>query len=69
MEIVTEIVNPASALAECEREEREGKRERAERGENTNAAFSRQAGGINALRKRNSTFLCKNRRGLAIFRA
>lgn len=57
--------------------EREGGRKLKERknrkekrpGENTNAAFSRQARGISALCKRNLTFLCKDRRGSAIFRA
>lgn len=51
MEIVTEIVNPGHPRIRTERtrkskrtrSEREGVRERERRGENTNAAFSRQA--------------------------
>lgn len=74
MEIVTEIVNLTSARGTRTKErERERKlketKSKKKTGENTNAAFSRQAGGISALCKRNLTFLCKDRRGSAIFRA
>lgn len=53
---------------ENEREKKqEREKERARREGNTNAAFSRQANGISALCKQNSTFLCKDRPWLADF--
>lgn len=71
MEIVTEIVNPASACGMRTKERRSKRGREKERvpdgGENTNAAFSRQASGISALCKRNSTFLCKDRPRLVDF--